>query len=87
MSTVMMAEWEVIALDEEVTEEIQRYYRVIWNDEYGLSEEDALGAGCRASALYGEQTDWDEAQCLDRALDIAFEVKAEMCQPKEEIHG
>jgi hypothetical protein len=59
-------------LDKRVAFVCRSYLRQIWHEEYGLSEEDVLGAANRAETIYFDDTSLTAAECTDRALDIAF---------------
>lgn len=45
-----------------------------------LSEEDALCASVEGERVYREYTNWSSAVCIDRAMTIAFAIKANLIQ-------
>lgn len=47
----------------------------MWDDLYGLSEEDVGGSAHIAVQIYLDNTDVPAAECIDRAMDIAFEER------------
>lgn len=69
-----MAEWEILVIDEEAAQHVNNYYKLIWQPGFGVSDTDGLDAGYHASVFFSERTDWDAGLCLERGLDIAFEV-------------
>lgn len=62
------------ALDLQVRFVCQSSLLKAWDEMYGLSEEDVLGAACRAESLAPDQ--------MDRILDIAFEERDKLYQER-----
>jgi len=51
------------------------HLRRVWEEDYGLSEDDVLSAASKASHIYVNNTDLPAIECSDRALDLAFEER------------
>ena len=58
----------------------QSSLKAVWDDKYGLSEEDVLGAAVRAEPIFNDLPDQ-----IDRALTIAFDERDKLYQERMSI--
>ena len=72
-------------LDRAVRARIRVYFRELDDGpDTILSEEDAIGAAGHADQIYLDHSDMPAANCIDRAMDLAFEEK-ERCMRLYEV--
>jgi len=70
------------ALDLQCRFVCQSQLKKIWDDAYGLSEEDVGCTAHIAVKIFLDNTDEPAADCLDRAMTIAFEERDKLYQER-----